>query len=154
MAGAPALLLPAVAVAQRGGVVRPGRDDPGHGQAFLPVIVYRDALLAAGPEDTVLTEAFSVDGPSSQHRVLRSALAAASAFDGEVVGELHVLGGRRQVRRFSADNPSDNATGRVDAMALYAGESVGAVRRVQPAGKIVAELAAEADELLRRLATG
>lgn len=115
--------------------------------------VYLDALLAAGPEDTVLTEAFSVDGPPSPHRVLRSALAAASAFAGDVVGEMHVLGERRQLRRFSADNPSDNATGRVDAMALYAGESVGAVRRVQPAGDIVAELAAEASELLRRVAT-
>jgi len=39
-------------------------------------------------------------------------------------------------------------------MALYAGESVGAVREVQPAGEIVAELAAEASELLRRLAAG
>ncbi|MGH3469852.1 MAG: hypothetical protein ACRDQF_19185 [Thermocrispum sp.] len=55
--------------------------------------------------------------------------------------------------RFSADNPADNATGRVEAMALYAGESVGSVRRVQPAREIVAELAAEAAELLRRIAT-
>lgn len=115
---------------------------------------YLDALLAAGPEDTVLTEAFSVDGPSSPHRVLRSALEAATAFEGDVVGEMHVLGERRQLRRFSADNPADNATGRVDAMALYAGESVGGVRRVQPAGEIVAELAAEANELLRRVTAG
>jgi nitronate monooxygenase len=116
--------------------------------------VYLDALLAAGPQDTVLTEAFSVDGPPSPHRVLRSALEAASAFEGDVVGEMHVLGERRELRRFSADNPADNATGRVDAMALYAGESVGGVRRVQPAGEIVAELAAEASELLRRATSG
>jgi nitronate monooxygenase len=116
--------------------------------------VYLDALLAARAEDTALTEAFSVDGPPSPHRVLRSALEAASAYDGDVVGEMHVFGKRRQVRRFSADNPADNATGRIKAMALYAGESVGSVREVQPAGDIVAEVAAEASELLRRLAAG
>lgn len=113
--------------------------------------VYREALIAAGPEDTALTEAFSVDGPPSPHRVLRSALDAAAALEEEVVGEMHVFGERRQVRRFSADNPADNATGRIEAMALYAGESVGAVQRVQPAGEIVAELAATAGELLRRV---
>jgi hypothetical protein len=67
---------------------------------------------------------------------------------------MHVFGERRQVRRFSADNPADNATGRIEAMALYAGESVGSVRALQPAGEIVAELAAEATELLGRLAAG
>jgi nitronate monooxygenase len=116
--------------------------------------VYLDALLSAGPQDTVLTEAFSVDGPRSPHRVLRSALEAASTLEEDVAGEMHVLGERREVRRFSADNPADNATGRVDAMALYAGESVGSVRRVQPAAEIVAELAAEASELLRRVTAG
>ncbi len=116
--------------------------------------VYLDALLAARADDTALTEAFSVDGPPSPHRVLRSALEAASAYDAEVVGEMHVSGQRRQVRRFSADNPADNATGRIEAMALYAGESVGAVRNEQPAGEIVAEVAAEAAELLRRFAAG
>lgn len=116
--------------------------------------VYLDALVAAGPDDTALTDAFSVDGPPSPHRVLRSALDAANAFEGDVVGEMHVLGERRELRRFSADNPSDSATGHVEAMALYAGESVGAVRRVQPAGEIVAEVAAEAAELLRRVGAG
>jgi hypothetical protein len=37
-------------------------------------------------------------------------------------------------------------------MALYAGQSVGAVRRPQPAEEIVRELAAGADALLRRWA--
>jgi hypothetical protein len=35
-------------------------------------------------------------------------------------------------------------------MSLAAGESVSAVKRVQPAGEIVRELAAEAEELLCR----
>jgi hypothetical protein len=41
-------------------------------------------------------------------------------------------------------------TGEIDAMALYAGESVGGVTRVQPAAEIVHELAEGAEQLLRR----
>ena len=113
--------------------------------------VYVEALLKARPEDAVLTDAFSLGAPPSPHRVLRTALEAAGMLEDEIVGEMYVMRERRQVRRFSADNPADNATGRVDAMALYAGESVGSVRRVQPAGEIVRELAAEASELLRSI---
>jgi nitronate monooxygenase len=112
---------------------------------------YLDALVAAGAEDTVLTEAFSVDGPPTPHRVLRSALEAASALEEDVVGEMRVLGERRPIRRFSADNPAENATGSIEAMALYAGESVGRVRGRQPAAEIVEEIAGEALALLERL---
>jgi nitronate monooxygenase len=52
------------------------------------------------------------------------------------------LGTRRvTVPRFGADNPPADATGHVEAMALYAGQGVGAVRRREPAAAIVADLA-------------
>ena len=108
-----------------------------------------DALLAAGPEDTVMTDRFSVDGPVMRHRVLRSALAAAEALPDDVIGEMTVYGTRKEIPRFAADNPSMDATGRVEAMALYAGESAGAVRELQPAAEIVRDLAEGA---ARRLA--
>jgi hypothetical protein len=103
--------------------------------------VHADAVLAAGYEDTTLTDAFSVGAPRMAHRVLASALAAASALDGEHVAEMTVDGVRTQVPRFSAHNPSDDATGHVEAMALYAGQGAGAVRRREPAAAIVADLA-------------
>src|SRR2546421_19212 len=40
---------------------------------------YVEALLEAGPEDTVLTEAFSTMWPNAPHRVLRSCVTAAEA---------------------------------------------------------------------------
>jgi NAD(P)H-dependent flavin oxidoreductase YrpB (nitropropane dioxygenase family) len=43
-------------------------------------------------------------------------------------------------------------TGEVEAMALYAGQSVGLVTRIQPASEIVRELAEEAERVLRQLA--
>jgi hypothetical protein len=48
---------------------------------------------------------------------------------------------RVDVPRFSADNPPADATGHVEAMALYAGQGVGSVRRREPAAAIVADLA-------------
>jgi nitronate monooxygenase len=104
--------------------------------------VYLDALLRALGSDAVLTEAFSAPpAPRSPHRVLRSALEAATALDEDVVGEMDLGTERVQVPRFAADNPAADATGHVEAMALYAGQGVGAVRRREPAAAIVTELA-------------
>jgi nitronate monooxygenase len=105
--------------------------------------VYVEALLAASGHDTVLTEAFSAPpAPRTPHRVLRSALEAAEAAEDEVVGEVSLGTRRVPVPRFGADNPAADATGQVEAMALYAGEGVGSVRRREPAAAIVADLAA------------
>lgn len=104
--------------------------------------VYRDAVIAAAAEDAVMTDRFSADGPVSPHRVLRSALEAAEALDGEIAGRIEVYGQVKEMPRFSADSPSGGASGSVQAMALYAGQSAGAVRRREPAAAIVADLAA------------
>ena len=53
------------------------------------------------------------------------------------------------IPRFSVYPPTGSTTGRVDAMALYAGESVGAVKRVQPAAEILRELAEGAESVQR-----
>jgi NAD(P)H-dependent flavin oxidoreductase YrpB (nitropropane dioxygenase family) len=101
-----------------------------------------EALIEAEPEDTVLTEAFSVMWPSAPHRVLCSCVEAAEAFEGDVVGEM----------KLSVPCPSRETTGSIEAMALYAGQSVGAVRSVQPAAEIVRELAEGAERLLKQRA--
>jgi len=102
---------------------------------------YVEALLAAwSGDDTVLTTAFGEGWPDAPHRVLKSALAAAEAFEGDVVGESGAPGARQPVRRFSVATPSRQVEGRIDAMALYAGMGVGSVTSVQPAADLVAEL--------------
>jgi NAD(P)H-dependent flavin oxidoreductase YrpB (nitropropane dioxygenase family) len=113
---------------------------------------YVRALIAAGPEDSVRTTRFEVDCGlcPSTHGVLRSAIETADAFEGDVVGEVEISGEKREIRRFQGMPPSMAVSGTVDAMACYAGQSVGSVKRVQPAAEIVAELFDEADELLRR----
>jgi NAD(P)H-dependent flavin oxidoreductase YrpB (nitropropane dioxygenase family) len=111
---------------------------------------YVQALIDARAQDTVYTQAFHV-GWEAPHRVLRSAIEAAEALSRDVVAEVVTLdGAKRPVPRFAPTVPDRTATGDIAAMSLYAGESVGAVKRVLPAREIVRELAGQAEQLLRR----
>src|SRR5215831_6300575 len=103
--------------------------------------LYVDALLQASAEDTVLTTAFSGMWPDAPHRVLRSCVAAADDITDEVVAEMSLGAARIPVPRLSVPSPTRDAAGTVAAMALYAGESVGAVTEVAAAGDVVRELA-------------
>jgi NAD(P)H-dependent flavin oxidoreductase YrpB (nitropropane dioxygenase family) len=115
---------------------------------------YKAALVAAGIGDTVLNEEFGRETgwPDAPNRVLRSALDAANAFDGSVVAQLRVSDTAEPmaIERFSTMPPTDDCEGSIAAMALYAGESVASIDRVQPAAAIVRELTEGATTLLRR----
>lgn len=109
---------------------------------------YVRALLAASAADTCLTEAFSIMWPNAPHRVLRSAVEAAESLPDGVAGETQMGGRAIPVQRFSVICPSRETRGRIDAMALYAGESVEGVTSVKPAAAIVSELVSGAEQLL------
>ena len=113
---------------------------------------YVEALIAAGPSDTVRSDTFALDYPGAPHRALRSSVAAAQAFQGDVVGEVLSPsdGDRVPVRRFQKLTITRHVSGAIEAMPHWAGESVRGVTRVQPAAEIVRELAGEAERLLRR----
>lgn len=113
--------------------------------------VYRQALIEAKATDTVLTDEFGADWPDerSSSRVLRASLDAARSFQGEVVGKLEIGPMTMPVPRFSVAPPLAGSSGEVEAMAMYAGESVRFIRGVEPAGEIVREIAEGAQELLR-----
>jgi nitronate monooxygenase len=99
---------------------------------------YVEALIRSGADDTTITTAFGEGWPDAPHRVLKSAIAA-----GKALGQAQV---------WTSDWPSSDFVGPVEAKALYAGESVGAVRSREPASAIVAELVTEARRLLSRAA--
>lgn len=99
---------------------------------------YVARLLDASADETTLTGAFAVGWPDAPHRVLRSAVDAAERHDGDSVGRL----GGGDIPRLAPVPPTRATEGEIGAMALYAGESVGAATRVQPAAEIVAELTA------------
>jgi NAD(P)H-dependent flavin oxidoreductase YrpB (nitropropane dioxygenase family) len=113
---------------------------------------YVEALLAAAAADTCLTEAFSVFWPGAPHRVLRSAIAAAERLREDVIGEERYAEQVLPVHRFSVTAPTLTTTGQIDAMALYAGESVANVTSVEPAAAIIEALVTGAERLLRATA--
>jgi nitronate monooxygenase len=97
---------------------------------------YRDALLAAGAGDTVLTEAFSMGWPHAPHRVLHQCVEAS----------------RLEPAMRSPLPPTRAFDGEVASAALYAGEAVGAVTGVLPAAAVVRELIRDAEAVLQRAA--
>ena len=96
--------------------------------------VYVEALIASRAQDTVVTTAFGDGWPDAPHRVLKSCLDAG-----------HALGSAQLWR---PNWPTADDEGPVEARALYAGQSVGAVHSRQAASEIVAELVGEAEALL------
>ena len=63
-------------------------------------------------------------------------------------------GQRVPVLRFMGFPPSTDATGDIESMDLLAGQSVGLVREVKPAGQIVRELVEEARQIISQRLAG
>ena len=101
------------------------------------------ALIDAAAEDAVVSVAFNVGlAEPGPHRVLRSSIEAAQALTADQAGVLRLAGAEIPVARFGAQPPTRDSTGAIEAMPFYAGQSAGAVRAIQPAAEIMAELAA------------
>ena len=83
--------------------------------------------------------------------MLRSAIAAAERAPDGILGEEQWGGQVLPIQRFAVNPPSTTTTGQIEAMALYAGESVTHVNSVQPAAEIIAELVAGAEQRLREM---
>lgn len=95
---------------------------------------YVAALIAARADDTVITTAFGDGWPDAPHRVLRSSISAGDA--------------RGAAQSWSPAWPTTASSGAIEAHALYAGQSVGAVTARQPAADIIEELVEAANRLL------
>lgn len=93
---------------------------------------YARALITAGADETVLTDAFSMGWPDAPHRVLRACVDAST-------DEPHMRSVAPPTRDFAGD---------VASAALYAGRSVGDVRSVVPAATVVRELLRDAETVL------
>ena len=105
--------------------------------------LYKQALVDAGEASTVVTGAFAVCpmcATSPRARVLVSAVEALETAVGAEVGRT-VFGGREvPLPRGHGAAPTRATTGQVEAMALYAGEGVGAVRDLPSAADALRHL--------------
>jgi nitronate monooxygenase len=105
---------------------------------------YKARLLEAQARDTVLTELFDVGWPASRHRVIRNSTyedweAAGSPPSGERPGEGDEVASG--IPRYASNPPLAGTDGDIEAMAMYAGQSVGAIDAVEPAAAIVERFA-------------
>jgi NAD(P)H-dependent flavin oxidoreductase YrpB (nitropropane dioxygenase family) len=121
---------------------------------------YRERLLAANEEDTIyLDDLFDGGWPNAPHRALRNKTvatweAAGRPPSGRRPGEGEVVAtsqSRGQIMRYRSYAPAGDTEGDVEAMSLWAGQSVALVKNVQPAATIVNEITAEATATMKRL---
>jgi NAD(P)H-dependent flavin oxidoreductase YrpB (nitropropane dioxygenase family) len=121
---------------------------------------YRERLLQANENDTVfLGNLFDVRWPNAPHRTLRNETvqaweAAGRPPSGKRPGESEVIGTSRSsgsIVRYQSYTPGADVEGNIDAMSLWAGQSVGLVSKPQPAGEIVREIAEQAHSILHHL---
>ena len=121
---------------------------------------YRERLFQAKETDTVYLEnLFDVRWPNAPHRTLRNRTvdaweAAGRPPSGKRPGEGDVIAKSRSagpIVRYQSYTPGADAEGDIDALSLWAGQGVGLVSKLQPAGEIVREISDEADSILRRL---
>ena len=110
--------------------------------------VYLDHLIASTAAQTTITTAFDGGWPDAPHRVIRNDTVAAweaagAPQRGRRPGESDRVASRngQPVRRYDYAQPTRNTIGDVSLMAMYAGTSVDAIRRLEPASRIVERLA-------------
>ncbi|MFI4973672.1 MAG: nitronate monooxygenase [Caulobacterales bacterium] len=113
--------------------------------------LYRQRLLAAAETDTVYSELFDGGWPNAPHRTLRNSTVEAweagrrpasgqRPGEGDVVATLR----GRPILRYQSATAGDDVTGDIEALPLWAGQGVGCVRTVCPAGDIVRQMVEEA----------
>ncbi|MGY1601701.1 NAD(P)H-dependent flavin oxidoreductase [Geodermatophilus sp. SYSU D00815] len=138
-------------------VMRTGADGARIGTRFIATVesgahpAYKQALVDAGDDATVITGAFAVCplcATSPRARVLRSAVQRV-ARAADVVGTAAMGGRQVPVPRGAGLPPFAGVDGDVAAMALYAGTGVGAVDDVRPAAEVIAELMAAVEPTAR-----
>jgi NAD(P)H-dependent flavin oxidoreductase YrpB (nitropropane dioxygenase family) len=122
---------------------------------------YKSRLATASESDTVRTVLFGNGWPDAPHRTLKTPFVSEwvpresemqdSSRGQPVIGRSIIGGSEIPVQRFASLPPNRDATGDIESMALLAGQSVGLVRDIRPAGEIVREMVEGATRLIRGL---
>jgi NAD(P)H-dependent flavin oxidoreductase YrpB (nitropropane dioxygenase family) len=125
---------------------------------------YKQKVLEACERDTVRTTLFGHGWPNAPHRTLRTAFVQQwlgqeargqeSRPDEPTVGQTIVGGQPMPVLRFMGFPPNRDASGDIESMDLLAGQGVGLVGEIKPAGQIVRELVEEARQIVSQRLAG
>lgn len=101
---------------------------------------YKKAVVDSGADSTEITDSFSVCPLCEilpRARVLRSCVHALQALPGDTVGETIIAGEPVTLAKGHGLPPGSAATGHVEAMAMYAGESTVYIHDIPPVGEII-----------------
>lgn len=117
---------------------------------------YVAQLIAADHGDTLIeTDLYNVGWPNAPHRVLRNALAERWLAEGRPdnrsrhrADDAIAQRGGVNIGTYQSTTPHREMTGEIEAMSMWAGQSVGLVTQVEPAGAIVARMVDEARVIL------
>jgi nitronate monooxygenase len=122
---------------------------------------YKQRLLKATEADTVRTTLFGYGWPNAPHRALRTkfveewlgneARGQESRPDEPVIGKTKIFGQEMPLLRFMGFPPNIDVTGDIESMGLLAGQGVGLVQEIRPAGEVVREIVAQADRIIEKL---
>jgi len=120
---------------------------------------YRERVTTADESETVRTDLFDIGWPDQPHRVLRNSTVAdwedaGRPDEGDRPGEGETIAtspSGDNIPRYSEALPVEGTTGDLEAMAQYAGQSVGVVNDVRPAGTVVEEMVTTAEETIGEL---
>ena len=116
---------------------------------------HRQRLVDAQAEDTVYTNMFARNWAiAAPVRVLPNAVTRGEyAHLGEAEKNQPIAhqDGGQPIYLFSTDSPAIDATGRIEDMALYAGQSVGQIHRVMSAAQRINHIMHEAENCLQKL---
>jgi NAD(P)H-dependent flavin oxidoreductase YrpB (nitropropane dioxygenase family) len=120
---------------------------------------YKRRLVQATDGDTVIQRIFGPEWPGQPQRVLRNRVVAEWAGrEAQIpnpppppaqIGTTSLFGQTYPMPKFSAIVPTPDTSGDFEEMDMPAGEGVGLIDEVKPAGAIVAEMMSEAARLLR-----
>jgi len=123
--------------------------------------LHKELIAGASETDTVYSSLFDVGWADAPHRTLRNSTVrrweeAGRPATGHRPGEGETVAAGPDgspIARYASSDPELGATGDLEALALYAGQSAGLIHEVLPAGEIVRRMAAEAELVLARLAS-
>ena len=122
---------------------------------------HKERVVAASAADTVRTDVFVLNWPAhAAVRVITNSVTRKLGFNlmghdpDALPREVIADEGGRPILRFSTDSPLRITTGDLEAMALFAGQGVGAITDIVPAGERLGRIMAEAATILARLQPG
>jgi nitronate monooxygenase len=111
--------------------------------------VYQELIRNASENDTIhVQRLFNVGWDNAPHRVIKNSTTsewenAGRPDVGNRPNENEIIAYKpngRPILRYSDDGPVSGTTGNLEALALYAGQTVGLLSNVKPASEIITEL--------------